>query len=362
MEKETFVKYEGFKTYNCRNEDVEVLGLSGGRSSAYLLMMLLNGGFNNGKNIISFQNTGKEDETCYKFLKDLEDYTGLKFTWLEYSLTDKFINELVWSSFSYEKFNNGGYTHIGEILDIQKLQSFVFNKSPNNFWYKEGYYDAAETIKVVNYETASRNGKPFTDLFIYKCAIRIMKGMGLILPTAAQRWCTGDMKEKVLDRYLRNNGIKTYTKYLGIRADEPDRAGRLMQKSDGLKHINIDMPLYFGGVNKSDVLKAWGSENIDLGLKENGDNIFKDVIGNCSFCHLKALIKKQWLIQNGYSVSFYKQIETIVNNYNGDTDCMNRYHGTYSAIETKALSMDPISLVDVMSDEEIEFQCTNCGD
>jgi len=75
------IDFSKFKTYEPNGrypDDVEIMSLSGGRSSAYTLMMLLNGGFlnRNPKNIISFQNTGKEDETCLIFLKELEEAIG----------------------------------------------------------------------------------------------------------------------------------------------------------------------------------------------------------------------------------------------------------------------------------------------
>jgi len=203
------------------NQSIEVVSLSGGRSSAYTLMALINGGFGKKeKDIICFQNTGKEDETCYVFLKELEEAIQLPIVWLEYTLTQKFIDELVFSSFSYDKFDKGEYTSISQILDVKKLQSFEFVKSPANFWYKEGYSNSKKSVRQVNFNTASRNGKPFADVFLYKCAIRIMKGEGLILPNAAQRWCTGDMKEKTMHTWLKNNGIKEFINYVGMRFDD----------------------------------------------------------------------------------------------------------------------------------------------
>lgn len=355
-----------FKTYapSGRSDDrAEVMSLSGGRSSAYLLMMLLNGGFGTKPNdIISFQNTGKEDETCYIFLKQLAEEIGLPIIWLEYSLSKKFTDELIWSSFSYDKFNRGEYTHIGEILNVKKLREFKFEKSPSNFWYKDGFCNNNESAKDVNFETASRNGKPFADIFIYKCAIRIMKGEGLILPSVGQRWCTGDMKEKLLHRWLRNKGIKEYTKYMGMRFDEPLRVDKIFRKNNSQNNIWWDCPLHWEQVIKKDVLIAWNEQPIDLGLTEQKTNCFRDFLGNCIYCHLKGKLKKLYLIQQGYSVAFYRQIETIANNYNEDKDAMSRQHGTYEQLEVEANSMDEIKMEEVLNAEEIEIQCVGCGD
>lgn len=360
------IELSRFKKYtpSGRKGDVaEVVSLSGGRSSAYLLMMMINGGFGSRKNdFVSFQNTGKEDETCYQFVRNIEVETGIPVIWLEYSLSEKFTNELVWSSFCYEKFNRGEYTHIGEILDTKKLSEFKFEKSPSNFWYKDGYYNNSESVKEVTFETASRNGKPFADVFLYKCAIRIMKNQGIIMPSVAQRWCTGDMKEKLMHRWLVNQGVKSYTKYMGMRFDEPIRVNRIFQKNNGQKSIFWDCPLHWEEIRKIDVMNAWRGQMSDLGQVDDATNVFRDFLGNCVFCHLKGKLKKQFLIQQGHCTGFYRQIEVIANNYNGDKDAMSRSHGTFDDLEKEANSMRRIKVEEVLNSEEIEMQCVGCGD
>lgn len=361
------IDYTKFKTYapeGRSDEMAELMSLSGGRSSAYTLMALKNGGFGVRKNqIVCFQNTGKEHETCYIFLKRIEELTNIKVLWLEYSLTKKFTDEFVLPNFDYDKFDRGEYTSIYDILNVEKLRSFHYEKSNNNPWYKDGYCDNSESTKEVNFYTASRNGKPFTDIFLYKCAIRIMKGEGLILPSAGQRWCTGDMKEKLSHRWMVNNGYKKYIKHMGMRFDEPIRVDRIFRKNDNQNNIWWDCPLHWEKVNKLDVLVAWSQQSVDLGLnEETRTNCFRDFIGNCIYCHLKSKIKKLYLIQQGFSLAFYRQVETICNEYNGDIDAMNRKHGTYEALEIEADNTAPISIEEVLNDEEIEIQCVGCGD
>lgn len=359
MKKEVFPSYIPYE----RSSDLsEVHNLSGGRSSAFTWMCLINGGFGNSDNHYTlFENTGEEHETCYLFLKELQESTGIPITWLEYSLTDKFINDIVYSSFSYEKFKNCEYKSISQILDIKKLRSFTFIKSPNSFWYRDGYSHPINSIKVVDYNSASRNGKPFIDLFLYKCAIRIMKGEGILLPSVGQRWCTGDGKEKVGDRWLSAKGIKEYISYKGMRYDEPDRVRKVFAKNDKQNDIIYDAPLHSLKISKIDVLMAWAIQPFDLGLI-NGVYTFIDAIGNCVFCHLKKKIKKLYLIQQGNKSRTLKQMETIANNYNGDTDAMSRQHGTYEMLEKEALNMPEIKIEDVLSNEEVEVSCFNCGD
>lgn len=340
----------------------EVMSLSGGRSSAYALMALINGGFGKSNNHYAlFQNMGDEDETCYKFLNNINIATGLNIKWLEYSLTTRFIEDFILKDFSYDKFYKCEYTSIYKILDVEKLKSLNYEKSPNSFWYKDGYSDRVLNIKEVDYNSASRNGKPMTDLFLYRCAIRLMKGEGLIMPAAGNRWCTGDGKEKVEHRYLANLGIREFISYKGMRNDEPDRIAKVRKKNDSQDKIWYDCPMEYLKTTKMDVMMAWNGQIIDLGAEKNDNNVFLDVLGNCKYCHLKTLLKKMWLFQNNVKSRLFMQIENICNNYNGDIDAMNRKHGTYEMIEKKAKERSIISDEEILSDEEKQISCFGCG-
>lgn len=342
----------------------EVMSFSGGRSSATALMCLINGGFGLRKNdYVLFQNMGLEDETCLDFINDIEGHTGIEINRLEFTLTDKFKQELIKPGFSYVDFYNCKYSSIERILDVDKLRSFEYSKSPNNFWYKEGYSNRVNSIKMVTHETASRIGEPFCDLFIYKAAIRIMKGRGLLLFSASHRWCTGDGKEKIENRWLANIGIREFISYKGMRYDEPDRVSKVKAKNNSQDKIWYDCPLDYLGITKQDVFLCWACQPIDLGLNSDGSNSFADVKGNCKYCHLKKLIKKMFLIQQGEKgYLFFMQCELLANNYNGDIDAVCRQHGTWKQIEEKANSSEPITIDKVLSDGEVEISCFNCTD
>lgn len=359
--------YNKFKPYtpSGRREKVEIMNLSGGRSSAYTMMSLLNGGFGKDGDMAIFENTGLEDESCYVFLNDLKEVTPFPIKWLEYQLTDKFVEELVWSSFSYDKFFNNQYSSIGEILNLKKLLSYDFVKSPNNFWYRDLFSDSKANFKEVDFESASRNGKPFADAFIYKSAIRIMKREGLIVPNVGQRWCTGDLKEKTCANYVKSLGIKDYNSYVGMRHDEPRRVNKVFLKNNFSENVYYDAPLHWIEIVKNDVVTAWEGQPFDLGrTPENFTNCFLDLLGNCGLCHLKNKTKKIYLIQNGLGfVNFYIQIERIVNNYNGGKkEAMSRIHGTYESLVELANNMPKVSIKEVLSEHETEFECLSCGD
>lgn len=338
----------------------EIMSLSGGRSSAHALLSLVNGGFGKSTDIIAFQNTGKEHETCLQFLHELQAYLPLPITWIEYTNTEVF-NTLIRSDFSYDAFNEGQYNHIFQIVDTAKIFKFKYSKSKNNFWYKEGYSDSTKSFKIVDYSTASRNGKPFTDIFLYKCLVRVLSRKDLILPNAAQRWCTADMKIKVLDRYLKSAEISHYRHYFGMRFDEPGRVDKLFRLNDTNLKVENDCPLFWNNITKSDVLQAWANQPIDLGLSKQV-NSYRDFLGNCVYCHLKAKLKKLYLIQQGHDIRFYAQLERIVNSFNHIKSAMSNQAGTMDSIYDEAMNMPPISIMDVLNDSEKEIHCFSCGD
>lgn len=360
--------FSKFKTYTPtgRRDRPEIMNLSGGRSSAYVLMMLKNGGFGKDGDMAIFDNTGCEDESCLVFLRDLQSVVEFPIVFLEYTLTDRFFEELVWSSFSYEKFFNCQYDHIGQILNLKKLHDFKYVKSPKNEWYLKGYGDSLKNFKQVDYKSASRIGKPFIDAFLYKSAIRIMKREGLIVPNASQRWCTGDLKEKTTDNFLKNIlGDSDYISYVGMRHDEPKRVHKVFIKNNHSGNIYYDCPAHWEEVTKRDVVKAFEEQPFDLGRTFGShENCYLDFIGNCGACILKARIKKLYIAQNKpQCFNLFRQIEIIAGAYNGDNDSlMSRQHGSYDSILKEANEMPKISIKEVLSDHEVEYECFNCGD
>lgn len=198
------------------------ISFSGGRTSAYMLWRVLeaHGGKLPDDAVVCFANTGKEDEATLKFVHDCEKNWNVPIVWLE------------WAG----------------------------NQTPK--------------FKVVNYETASRNGEPFEE-----CIKHYKK-----LPNPAQRWCTGQLKIRTIHRYLRSLGWQHHETnnddFVGIRADEPRRAAKMP------KH---KIPLYVAGVTKETINDFWSSQAFDLNLKiYRGESL----LGNCDLCFLKSLDKK----------------------------------------------------------------------
>jgi 3'-phosphoadenosine 5'-phosphosulfate sulfotransferase (PAPS reductase)/FAD synthetase len=190
-----------------------VISFSGGRTSAYMLhqVLLANDGLPEDA-YVCFANTGKEEEATLKFVHDCETNWTCPIIWLEYA-------------------------------------------------------DTPSKFEIVNFETASRNGKPFDHLTTKR----------KYLPNPIARFCTSELKILSIDRYMKSVGHKEYETMVGIRADEPRRVAKM--KDSKL------VPLYHDGITQDHVQSFWKSNSFDLGLD------FRDGVtplGNCDLCFLKG--------------------------------------------------------------------------
>ena len=199
-----------------------VISFSGGRTSAYMLWRVLQS--NNGlpdEAIVCFANTGKEDEATLEFVRDCELHWDVKIHWLEY-------------------------------LSIK----------PN--------------FKLVNFDTASRQGEPFEALINKKN----------YLPNPVTRFCTIELKIRTIHKYLKSLGWKYNENmdWVGIRADEPRRAAKIGHDRT---------PLFAANITAQDVGLFWQQQDFDLGLPNiNG----KTIHGNCDLCFLKGANQTMSLI------------------------------------------------------------------
>jgi 3'-phosphoadenosine 5'-phosphosulfate sulfotransferase (PAPS reductase)/FAD synthetase len=162
--------------------------------------------------IVLFQNTGKEMPETLDFIHECDQRWGLNVVWLEYRFGHNF--------------------------------------------------------EVVNYHTASRNGRPFDELIAHNKHF---------LPNSMVRYCTNQLKLQTGRRYLKSLGIKEWDSYVGIRYDEPRR----WRKDSKLpKYVELFYPLVEWKVTKEDVLKFWAEQDFNLAINEP--------YGNCDCCFLKG--------------------------------------------------------------------------
>lgn len=143
------------------------------------------------------------------------------------------------------------------------------------------FRDNEQGFAIVNYETASRDGQPFEDLIRKRS----------YLPNPVTRFCTIDLKIRVIHKYLRMVGCSTeetpVDMMTGIRADEPRRVTKIRNRgsTSESKHATMVMPLADAGIGVQDVSDFWAAQEFDLMLTTiNG----RTLDGNCDLCFLKG--------------------------------------------------------------------------
>lgn len=202
------------------------VSFSGGETSAYMTHLILNSAASRKYTDIRivFANTGQENEQTLEFVRDCAEHFGWDVVWVE-----------------------GVY-----FPGIRKAPGF----------------------RVVNFKTASRDGRPFEDS-IAKYGI----------PNQKFKDCTRNLKLNPLTAYLRSIGWEpgSYDTAIGIRVDEIDRMSSMKQAR------RIIYPLIeWAEVTKPQINTWWNSQPFRLQLK--------GYQGNCRWCWKKSFRKHMTLI------------------------------------------------------------------
>lgn len=205
-------------------EKIYVMMFSGGRTSAVLAKHIKSNP-NNYKNVIYvFLNTGKENENTLQFVDRCDKEWSLNVIWLE-------------SLINYEK-------------------------------------GKGTTYKIVNFETAARDGQPFESML-----------KKYPLPNNMASNCTRELKQRPIDAYLKDN-YKDFEviRIIGIRADEAHRKSIHAESENIIYPLCDEIPF-----NERMVRMFWEKQSFDLGLK--------DFEGNCDLCFKKSLKKRLTIIK-----------------------------------------------------------------
>jgi len=194
-----------------------ILSLSFGRSSAYMLWetLMANDGIPEDCLVI-FSNTGKELNETLDFGHAIETNWGVDVLWLEFD---------------------------------------GLKKEP----------------KIVDYDTASRNGEPFDLLISEK----------MYLPNPMARFCTSELKIVPMEKYAKSIGMDSFLTVIGIRADEPRRAAKQKIKED------YAVPMSDAGATIETVRDFWDKQNFGLNLPMMPNGVSN--LSNCDLCFLKGL-------------------------------------------------------------------------
>lgn len=97
-------------------------------------------------------------------------------------------------------------------------------------------------------------------------------------PNPVTRFCTSELKIRVMRDFARSVGFDHWTNVLGLRADEMHRV-RKARANTKERWENVT-PLATAGITEADVLAYWKAQPFDLGLT-SGE-------GNCDLCFLKS--------------------------------------------------------------------------
>ena len=207
------------------------ISFSGGRTSAYMLWRVLqsNDGLPDDA-VVCFANTGKEAEETLEFVKRCGDEWGVKIHWLEYT----------------------------------------------------PHEETRKRFRVVDFETASRNGEPLESVIRAKN----------YLPNPVSRFCTIETKIRTIANFLlaadmaETQAEGERMSWVGIRADEPRRAAKIADKSR--------LPLFVAGVDVHEVGEFWSRQPFRLEMPTHNG---KTLAGNCDLCFMKPANQVFTLIQ-----------------------------------------------------------------
>lgn len=223
-----------------------VVSFSGGRTSAYMAWRLLQV-VPRDKLVFVFANTGKENEETLKFVHECDKRWGLGVVWIE-------------AEVSKEKGVGTSY-------------------------------------RVVDFETASRNGKPFWDMF---------EKYGL--PNNMAPHCTRELKQAPIYKFVKDLfKDDPYQMAIGMRYDERKRINQRRANK-----FNWVYPLtHWWPTAKIQVRDFWRQSEFDLGLE--------DYQGNCDLCFKKSRKKRLRIMQeNPEKIEWWAKMEEACGEYTFD--------------------------------------------
>ena len=244
-------------------EGPALISFSGGRTSGFMLKKILDayeGKLPSDVHVV-FANTGKEMPQTLDFINDCAKNWQLDVVWLEL-----------------------------EICDERPI-------------YR---------TKEVTYDTASREGEPFSALIQRK----------KMLPNPYLRICTQELKMNVMKRYMVNLGYKEWNNVVGLRYDEQSRVAKIKGQNESNKNKWYSLtPLYEDRITLSEINNFWKESSFDLSLPSFDG---KTLAGNCDLCFLKGtktltkLVKEKpeladWWIneENKIGASFKKSMKYL---------------------------------------------------
>ena len=325
-----------------RAELPHVLKFSGGRSSAMMLLGLLqNGQLNRDRgDVVIFNNTSAEHPATYAFAKRCTEITeqdfGIPFFWIEFTTVEDASNGS-WSRIPTFKLvntlpnsdrNTNGYHCKGEVFEeLVSHQAYLPGRqnrictshlklhSTSRFlseWFaakestkRMGHFHSESLITSESILAKHRSAQGKSDeneLLRKRAYVRSS-------PIARESQLFDDfsnvgskhLKGSKLAEYslgdfafMKGPGAVEYISLIGLRDDEPQRVARVKGRnklgSDDPARRSVMMsdgeivmtPLADAGIGKEDVLSFWREQRWQLRLPEDGE------LSNCVYCFMKG--------------------------------------------------------------------------
>ena len=292
-------------------EGPALISFSGGRTSGYMLKMILDahGGILPDGVHVCFANTGKEREETLRFVHECETRWSVRVHWLEWVPPPP-------------RRKKG-----------EPKRDFIA--------------DNACRFNGVGYYSAARNGEPFAELIRRK----------QYLPNSQMRYCTIELKIRIMIAFMRAQGFRKWTNVIGLRADEMMRVFKAIERTKGGKEpysIAIPMATQAGGmVRQRDVQTFWKAQPFDLGI-HSAD-------GNCDLCFLKARQSRARRIrQDPSSADWWIEQELAAkHSMKAHSERNARFHADESVAGLRRAVMSQ-SMLDLGTPEDNEFDA-ECG-
>lgn len=248
-----------------------VCTFSGGRTSAFMGQFLNTyDKYKDYDKVFVFANTGKEKEETLEFIDKCDKEWNLNVVWLE--------------------------------ADVQKEKGI------------------GTTYKIVDFETASRNGEPF-EAMLKKYP----------KPNTFVSNCTRELKLAPINKYVKSLCYDEVYTAMGIRYDERHRV------SNTAKEQNLIYPLVDDiQVDNKFIRNWWDKQPFDLQLK--------DYEGNCDLCFKKSLKKRLTILKENPNVAeWWIKME-------------NKYKETYIEVEKEFdyVENDGVTEQIIVDEKEVE--------
>lgn len=214
-------------------EGPALISFSGGRTSGFMLKQILDahGGKLPDDVHVCFANTGKEREETLRFVHDCATHWDVRVRWLEW-------------------------------------------RPPYRGIARE------DRFAEVGLNSADREGVWFAELIRRK----------QYLPNPIMRYCTIELKIRVMRDFMRAQGYEHWHNAVGLRADEMHRVFKAIERNEsGKERFKTVMPMATAKHRLADVEAFWREQSFDLALRPHE--------GNCDLCFLKRRDKRAAIIR-----------------------------------------------------------------